>query len=288
MTARRNLAQRALHEALKVRAQAGLKPWDSLCVYDLVQSRGTEVRFVDIPSLEGMYWKKTEPVILLPSERPAGRQRFACGHELAHHLFGHGTRIDQLLANSSTRRYSDSDEYTADCFAAFLLMPKSAVLKGFSIRNIDLNVLRPLDVYRVSCWLGVGYSTLLWHMNASLGLLERACVEKLVKTTPKTIRTEVLGKSVSGDLVMVDEEWTGRAIDLQVGDFLLPSVALIAEGKNVEYCPGITCGQLLVGVSPGISRLRSKASDWCAYVRVSRRNYVGRSIFRHLEESDND
>ena len=288
MIVRRDLAQRALRAALKVRAEAGLKPWDSLCVYDLVQSRGIEVRFADIPSLEGMYWKKAEPVILLPSERPLGRQRFSCGHELGHNMFQHGNRIDQLLAHSSGKRHSDPDEYIADCFSAFLLMPKSAVLKGFSTRNIRLNSVRAIDVYAVSCWLGVGYSTLLRHMSASLGLLKRDCVEELMKTTPKDIRRELVGQSVDTDIVVVDDQWTGRAIDLQVGDFVLPSSTLIIEGNNVEYSRGFACSQILTAVCPGVCRVRSRASNWSAYVRVSRRNYVGRSIFRHLEEADDD
>jgi len=80
-----------------LRFSAGSRLRDAICVYDVAQSLGIEVRFVGIPSLEGMYWKKSPATILLGAERPAGRQSFTCAHELGHHIFNHGNKIDGVL-----------------------------------------------------------------------------------------------------------------------------------------------------------------------------------------------
>ena len=93
-----DLAMQALIQATQVRQMAGLGPTDPVNIYDLAKQRGVEVRFVDIPSLEGMYLKLNQrPEIFISSHRPAGRQASTCGHELGHHEFKHGTQIDEYL-----------------------------------------------------------------------------------------------------------------------------------------------------------------------------------------------
>jgi hypothetical protein len=55
MIRRSELATRALKAALRVRSSEGLGIWDAICVYDLAERKEIEVRFVDVPSMEGMY-----------------------------------------------------------------------------------------------------------------------------------------------------------------------------------------------------------------------------------------
>ncbi len=55
MNLRRALAQQAYVAAIRARYAAGKQPHEAVCVYDFVEQRGIEVRFKDIPSLEGMY-----------------------------------------------------------------------------------------------------------------------------------------------------------------------------------------------------------------------------------------
>ena len=75
-------------EALRVRTRAGLGLEEAVCVYDLAEHLGIEVRFTDIPSMEGMYYLASEPSIILSSLRPPGRRVFTCAHELGHHSNG--------------------------------------------------------------------------------------------------------------------------------------------------------------------------------------------------------
>ena len=120
--------------------------------------------------MEGVYYP-AKPAILVSSLRPQGRQAFTCAHEFAHHIYGHGEQFDELVEDRGTRHRYDPKEFEADCFAAALLMPKTAVLKGLSTRSIRAGRLSSEEVYRVASWLGVGYTTLLHHMSRVLGLI---------------------------------------------------------------------------------------------------------------------
>ena len=80
-----------------MRRRAGFSLNEAICVYDLADQLGIEVRFADIPSMEGMYCRESGPTIILSSLRPSGRQAFTCAHELGHHSNGDGTGIDQLV-----------------------------------------------------------------------------------------------------------------------------------------------------------------------------------------------
>ncbi len=288
MISRAQLAKQALSSSLRVRSAAGFQPWEPICVYDLAQALGIEVFFVDIPSLEGVYWRQSKPTILLPAERPAGRQHFNCAHELGHHTFDHGSKIDEVPENPALARYKDSEEFLADCFAGFLLMPKTAVVKGFSVRGLNPCVPTPVDILTVAGWLGVGYSTLVQQMRWSLKLITATRATELLKVSPKAIKRQIIGREVSENLIVVDKHWVGRPIDIQVGDLILVSPDVVNEATAIVPAGDAGNGKLFVGNTPGISRLFSSNSEWSAYVRVSRRNYVGRGMYRHLEEADED
>ena len=290
MTSRVDLARQALKAASSVRIAAKLDAASPLCVYDLIQQHfrdEIELRFQALPSLEGMYSKTaTGSVIIVSSLRPSGRQRFTAGHELGHHLFGHGTRLDELVAEERMGAFSP-EEYLADCFSAFLQMPKLAVLKAFKARGLDIRRPSSLDVYRIASFFGVGYTTLLTHLALTLGLLGSETARQLAKASPKAIRSEVLGREWDGELHLVDVRWdSGRAVDLAVGDaVLLPTGCRVEGGRLAALTAKHRDGELFEAVSPGIGRLEH-ACGWSAYVRVERREFSGRALFRHEEECD--
>lgn len=286
MTGRRALARKALARALRVRRQAGIGLAVPLCPFDLAEQLGVEVRFVDIPSLEGMYVGAGRRLILVPADRPPGRQRYGCAHELGHHLFGHGTRAETVvLENVSTRRF-DPEECLAECFAGFLLMPKGAVVHAFTARDWAIDRCTPVQVYVVACWLGVSYEGLLTHLEHALHLISAAHAAALQRRTPRAIRKDLLGASIAEALVVVDENWTGRTIDLQVGDLVDLPQDTLADAPLLERAADVPGRTLFRAVRPGTGRLLRPAVGWSCFVRVMRRGYVGRSIFRHLEDPD--
>jgi Zn-dependent peptidase ImmA (M78 family) len=287
---RKQLALQAAESAMRERQLAGYKPWDSVCIYDLVAERyGIEVHFMNLPSMEGMYIRKSlEPLILISSLRPPGRQAYTCAHELGHHIFGHGVRIDEHLLETSSKNTFEPEEFLADCFAGFMLMPRTAVSKAFAVRGWSLDSCTPIQCYTVADWLGVGYATLINHMNTTLKLISPSQAKELSGLSPKQIRSSYLGPNVSEELVIVDEHWAEKAIDIQVGDLIFLPANVIGEGKCIQFYQHAMEGILYCGATPGTGRLYNPGTGWSSFVRVSRRDYAGRSIFRHLEESDDE
>jgi hypothetical protein len=286
MNNRQALAKSAAIRALRIRASVHVKPWDAVDVFDLAQQVGVEVRFAKISSMEGMYLRQDAPVILIASERPAGRQRFSCAHELGHHAFGDGTRVDELFVLNSGKDRQD-DEVRADMFAGMLLMPKSAVDHAFSARKLNPVTASPIEFYSVACWLGVGYSTLAAHLHFALRSITQDQFAHIDRSTPKAIRESVLGQPTTEELIVVDEQWSGRPVDTAVGDFLLLPPGTSTEGPFCEKRAEMEQGVLFQTVTPGVGRFESSIG-WAAFVRVSRKHYEGRSMFRHLEEVDYD
>ncbi len=201
---RKQLAQQALFKALQVRKEGHLELSDPICIYDLVEQFGVEIRFVSIPSMEGVYLKSSRPIIILSSERPQVRQVYNCGHEFGHHVFNHGSRIDEFVEKKEMDRVFNPEEFLVECFSGFLLMPKMAVQNAFQVRNWAPNSATPVQIYTIAGLFGVGYSTLITHMQYSLRILNPSHAQKLNKIHPKQIKRELLGETTNSFFLVVD------------------------------------------------------------------------------------
>lgn len=280
---RRQLARQALNAALNLRKNNVGNLVDPICVYDLAEKLGIEVRFADIPSLEGMYSSAPRPAIILGAERPAGRRVYTCGHELGHHVFGHGTRVDELRPDGSGSPLSDPEEFLAQSFSGFLLMPKLAICKAFTERGWKPTDITPEQIYRISNRFGVTYSALVHHMGNVLGLLSEPQSARLLDVKLKDIRAPFISDA-RRHLVFVDTHWTGRAIDLEVEDVVLAPLGVDYQGSNLRHIGRVSSGDLFEAYQPGRGQFSESASGWANYIRVSSRFFVGRSVYRHFEE----
>jgi Zn-dependent peptidase ImmA (M78 family) len=285
---RRDLALDALGRALRLRGEMGVKPHAPAPVFDIIERLGIKLSFMPIPSLEGVYQGPPNPVILVSSDRPPGRQAYTGAHELGHHVYGHGVAVG-VASDDAGQEPPESigpEEYLADRFAGFFLMPKTAVKHGFRARGWEPRDCTPLQVYTVASWLGVGYSALVHHMRGSLRMLTYPQSVRLLKATPKSIRAAILGKEVQENLFVVGEKWTDRAVDVQVGDLILLPSGTHHEAANLQVVEETEAAVLLIATAPGIGRVHRPESEWAAFVRVSRRNYVGLGPYRHWEDPD--
>lgn len=288
MIQRRNLVDTALKTALRMREAANLRLNDAVCAYDFAEQNGIkDVRFVDIPSLEEMYFKNSS-TILVSTYRPAGRKAYNCAHGLGHHIFKHGNCIIEFQAEQDKKSRFDADEFLAECFAGFLLMPKVAVSYGFSSRGWDMKSCTPLQMYTVAGWLGVGYQTLIHHMRDSLNLLSPTQATELTKVHHKQLRSRIIGMDIAENVVIVDLQWRGRPIDIEVGDLIIAPPDVCFEGVSLSLAEKQLTSTIYSGKKPGLARLSHLESGWSAYVRVSRRDYVGLNTYRHFEDPDYD
>jgi hypothetical protein len=283
---RRDLVRSAIAHALRVRQAANIPFWDAVCPFDLAEQRGVEVRFQALASFDGV--RSGDSKIVVSSLRPPGRKAFTCAHELAHEVFDHGVQFDEFVECRDAPRKDEPEEIIADAFAGFLLMPKSAVEHGLAVRKWHLTSCGPAEIYSLASWLGVGYTSLTWHLQCGLRMLGASRAEELRNARLPRIREEILGRACPRELVIVDSHWRGRPVDIQVDDFALMPANGRAEGSCVEAAPDATGRVLVRGVTPGIGRLILEESGWSSFVRVSRRDYVGRNKYRHLEESNDE
>ncbi|MBE2205717.1 MAG: ImmA/IrrE family metallo-endopeptidase [Chthoniobacterales bacterium] len=285
MTLREKLARIGLRSALDTRQEANTSWSDPICIYDFVERMGTEVWFVGGASFAGMY-AKGYGRLFVPAERPVGRKAFTCAHELAHLRFDHGSRVEELEFDRSDNEVPD--EMLANIYAAHLLMPRQAVETAFSRRNSPPEKAGPIDFYCVANQLGVGYETLLKHMHWSLRMIEYAKLQELLAVSPKDIRKILLGRDGSPHLIFATEHWHKVAIDLEIGDYaIIPRNAQL-NGPSAKLVGICSYGQVVEGVKTGISQAMICEGDWAAMIRVSRRQFAGRCIYRHMEDSDED
>lgn len=285
---RRDLAIDALGRALRLRGEMGIKPQAPADIFDIIDRLGIQLRFLPIPSLEGVYQGPPNPIILVSSDRPPGRQAYTGAHELGHHVYGHGVAVGVASddAGQEPPESTGPEEYLADRFAGFFLMPKTAVKHGFRVRGWEPKNCTPPQVYTVAGWLGVGYTALVHHMRGSLGMLTYPQSARLLKATPRNIRAAILGRKVPHNLFVVGEKWTDRAVDVQVGDLIVLPPGTRYEGANLRMVEETATTVLLAATAPGLGRVYRPQSGWAAYVRVSKRNYVGLGPYRHEEDPD--
>jgi len=269
--------------ALRARIAAGCSLKDPICVYDLAERLGVEVRFFDIGSMDGMYCFYSQPVVILSSMRPAGRRAFTCAHELGHHYRCDGMCADAVLEPTS-QPSTDPKEFAADCFAGALLMPKVAIDRAFSIRGWSVEASSPGQIYRISCLFGVGYTTIVNHLRFALHLLSPDAAEALLEVPVHQARVRAIGWNAPGNVLVADEYWVDRAIDAETSDLILaPADTTITNGTCIEYVNETDQGVVLRARQSGIGRIQN-GSGWSAYVRVSRKGFVGRSLYRHWED----
>jgi Zn-dependent peptidase ImmA (M78 family) len=290
MTGRKQLAMKALDAALDVRRDMHVELWAPVCVYDIAHEMGVEVRFLRNSSMEGIYRKSKNPVIFVSALRPAGRQVYTCAHELGHHVFGHGSiLVDEFPEISSAQNRRDPREILADMFAGFLLMPKSAVESAFAVRGWSLRTCTSIQIYTIAGWLGVGYLTLLNHMAYTLHLIPPYQIRELEKISLSTIRARYLKRETKENLIIVDSNWFGRSIDLQVGDLIQLPPDVQQEGDFVRFQENNQHGRLFCATRQGmLGRFSNLKTGWEASVRVTRKDYSGRALYRHMEDSDED
>ena len=273
------LERRAIITAMKARQDAGLSDSVPLCPYDFAVSCGVAVRFMAIASMEGMYDRQSQTIIV-SSLRPGGRRAFTCAHEYGHHIFGHGAHIDELPEDRDGPR--SSEELLADRFAGSLLMPRLAIVHGFRARGIRPDKCTAIDAYRISCWLGVSYDAFLTHASLAVGVVPQTIAEALKRVRPKEIKAQLAPQWSTGDLIVVDQHWTD-VVDLVVGDDAMFPPSTIVEGAVVEPVGETSDATYFRAASRGMGRAIS--GQWAVNMRVMPAEYTGLARCRHIPEN---
>ena len=209
-----------MQAAIATRAKAKLDQHGPICIYGLCETLGVTVRFNNI-NMEGMYQRGAPPRIHLSARRPLPRRAYNCAHELGHHVFGHGSSIDELREDAKEHPWEDPKEFLADTFAGFTLMPIMGLRRAFAVRGWTPETATPAQMFTIACDFGVGYSTLLTHLSAGVNMISRSRAAALQRATPKALRADILGALAPEPLIVADRHRAGPTLDAEVKMLLL-------------------------------------------------------------------
>jgi Zn-dependent peptidase ImmA (M78 family) len=279
---KRLLAAQAARQAALIRSSLRIGLADAICPFDVAQRLGLTTHFLQASSLEGIYSPEPRPTVVVGSERPSGRQRFTCGHEIGHHVFGHGICFDEAGSQPSHVQ----QEFLADQFSASLLMPKVAVDSAFFRRGLKIKDAHPAEILEVSQDLGVGFSTLINHLEFALQALSSDAADCLRRHSLRAIRQGIAGFVVPHELFVVNSAWGTRPLDMQVGDIATVPTGAVYQGTGATYEQNPS--EHLIAIRPGIGQLTLPGRGEPLALRVTRRTFAGLARYRHLEECVDD
>lgn len=284
---RRALANQAMQAAIATRAKARLDQHSPICIYGLCEKLGVMVRFNNI-NMEGMYQRAAPPRIHLSARRPLPRRAYNTAHELGHHVFGHGSSIDELREDAKEYPWEDPKEFLADTFAGFVLMPTMGLRRTFAVRGWTAETATPAQMFTIACDFGVGYTTLLTHLSAGVNIITRPRAAALQRGTPKALRAEILGAPTPEPLIVADRHRAGPTIDAEVKMLLLLPPGTETTGASLAYERELASGRLFRAVRPGIVQASADGGAWAAFVRVAPEAYVGLARYRHLDDDPDE
>jgi Zn-dependent peptidase ImmA (M78 family) len=284
-----DLARAALDKSLEVREEVGLPLGTPLNVYDVCELLipKVRVRFADY-SMEGCYSRSDRPLIEVSALRPLGRRAFNTAHELGHHALGHpGMRLDEQVEEGKVDSTATPEEYAANAFAGFLLMPKIGVRRAFASRGWPIANPRPEQAFVIACHFGVGYLTLINHLAYALREIRPTQADQLRKIRLPAIRHIMLGPNGGDRRWVADRYYVMPTLDTEVGATLLLPAGSRPEFDNLTAVGDLPAGRVFMAVRPGITRVEAD-SDWAVLVRVAKYQYSGWSTNRHLEPAEED
>ncbi len=267
-------------KALKARKlYLGVGPHLPICPYALCEAMEFDLRFVKISSFEGMY-VANQNIILISSERPEGRKRFTCAHEIGHHVLGHGTVIDEILECGSNKQ----EEQEADFFASMLLMPPSSITRILNRYGRLAEDITAIDGYVLSKYFGVSYLAFITHIYINLRLIAYRHYQKLKAESLLSIRSSLSGLNTKNQVFSIGDWWDEKAIELEVGDFIVSEKTLSIDGPHIIQSVSADEKLIYIAIASGITRIYNE--NWSCYTKVSRHKFHGFYQYKYDEEEE--
>jgi len=278
----------ALRKADEIRRHYKFDMYQPINIYDLCLQMDITVRFVEI-NMEGMYFVQSDgscPQILISNKRPMPRRNYTCAHELGHHLFKHGSKIDSLTEARLNSKVYDKDEFLVDTFAGALLMPIVGVLSEFAKRNWNISSATPSQFYIISSVFGTGYQSLIVHCQKN-NILSDLTAKLLLRQTSGKILQSILGSGIDNShFKIIDSLNVSSVIDIETSNYIILPSTVNIEGNHLHKFKDLAMGTSYIAEQPGITRVLSASGDQNYFIRIQNSNYIGLAEYRHLEYSN--
>lgn len=196
-------------------------------VFGIIEHIGLLLAFRPFDRTSGAYIFNPEGSsgVVINANEPLARQRYTAAHELGHHVFEHGTTIDEVSSSEHRGRatFRSDREKLAEAFAEWFLMPRPLVQRSLdSMRSSP--ALSPVAVYSLALRLGTSYDATVRHLG-NLEFATRTQVTAWLTTPPKSIK-EGLARGVAlsdwrRDVWELTGQDKGLALPVHEGDRLV-------------------------------------------------------------------
>jgi Zn-dependent peptidase ImmA (M78 family) len=153
-------------KANKFRRELGLGTETSIDLGKLLLTLGVLTVYKPLESeFSGMALKTNENLfMLINSAVPVGRQNFTIGHEL-YHLFIQSD-FNFQMCNAGKFDKKDKEEYNADIFSSYFLMPEAAIIKQIPEKELGWGESPSLaTIIKMEQYFGVSRAALLVRLS---------------------------------------------------------------------------------------------------------------------------
>jgi Zn-dependent peptidase ImmA (M78 family) len=278
------LAREAMQATINVRFQLGVGLEEPICTYSACERLGVPVRFVDI-SMEGIYSHMPLPRILLSAFRPLVRRQFNCAHELGHHVFGHRSKVDELLETLEEYDDHSPEEFIVNSFAGHLLMPVLGIRRAFARRGIEAASAHPHQMLAIASEFGVSYDALATQLTFCLNEISPGRRKELIRARPVLQRAMVAANDGRG-LAFLDDQYSASTLDVEENYLIVAPKGTVASNHCAVSLGNCQFGEIFKVVKPGNVEMFVPSTSWTVSIRSTRQNFVGLARYRYLEDDE--
>lgn len=196
-------------------------------VFAIIEDLGMWLGFKKLTNLLGMYLTEGPGGVMLTTERDVSVQRYTAAHEIGHWALDSG-ELDALDDDLTVHGVNPSErEFLAQIFAAYFLMPPTAVYASMTKLSITARGIGPRDAYAVSRELGASYEATVRHLH-SLDIVDVRRERELLEVSRLAAMTQLAHgmrpRDGRADVWMVDERWHQEHVEVNVNDQVVISL----------------------------------------------------------------
>lgn len=273
----------AILMASKVRRKLKFNQFQPINIFEVCLSMGIIVQFVDI-NMDGFYAKVDGIAkILISYKRPFQRRCYSAAHELGHHVFNHGLKVDILSEEAAPDAVKEPDEILVDAFAAAFLMPVGGIQAEFAKRKWAFENASAVEYYIISSLFGVGYKTLILHCRYS-NLITPEKAADLQKYTPAKILKSLSSEIASANhFKIIDGFCSLETVDLEVSNYVILPAGAAVESEYLQKITECDYGGIYFVLKSGITTVHWINARKSIFLRIQKENYIGFAEYRYLE-----
>jgi Zn-dependent peptidase ImmA (M78 family) len=128
------------------------------------------------PTFCGMALKHGDKkFILVNSNHSLGKQHFTIGHEL-YHLFEQ-EKFTNMVCTTGSFNKKEKEEYDADCFASYLLLPEDCLLSLMPKEELGKNKITIATIVKIEQYFACSRIALLFRLDG-MGLIDHERYEE--------------------------------------------------------------------------------------------------------------